>query len=72
MAHALPADLWLSAEGRLGGQAAVRRQMQAMLWARANHSRAALTLAVPRTMRRSRPRLRAGALTHSAVCARSL
>jgi threonine dehydratase len=42
------------------------------LCARANRSATPLTLFSPRTTRRFRPRLRASALTHSAVAARSL
>jgi hypothetical protein len=42
------------------------------LWARANHRAMALTLAKPRTRNCYKPRLRAMALTHSAVAARSL
>jgi len=62
--------------GGIGGgaadQAAVSRHSQAMLWAKAYQSVAALTFSSPRTRKRVRPRLRAWALTHSAVAARCL
>jgi hypothetical protein len=60
--------------GREGGsaQAGSRRQVQTILWVRACHSATVLTLSTPRTRNLVSPRLRAWALAHSAVAARSL
>ena len=60
--------------GREGGsaQAGSRRQVQTILWVRACHSATVLTLPTPRTRNLVSPRLRAWALAHSAVAARSL
>ena len=59
--------------GRLvTAQAHTKRQVQAMLWARAYHKAITLTFSRPRTTNCFKPRLRAWALAHSAVAARSL
>ena len=52
--------------------AARRAKVRTRLWARANQRSTALAFALPRTPNRCRPRLRAIALTHSALAARSL
>ena len=49
-----------------------RAKPRAMFWAMANHVATDLTFSRPRTMNCRRPRLRAWALTHSAVAALSL
>src|SRR5207248_4816335 len=49
-----------------------RAKLRAMFWAMANHVATDLTFSRPRTMNCRRPRLRAWALTHSAVAALSL
>ena len=49
-----------------------RAKLRAMFWAMANHVATDLTFSRPRTMNCPRPRLRAWALTHSAVAALSL
>ena len=66
--------VWMLGRVRLGGgavavHAGARRHPQAMLWARAYHCAVALTFSTPRLTNRVRPRLRACALTHSAVAA---
>src|SRR3954452_13782227 len=57
---------------RCSGQAATKRQVQNMFWARACHKAVAVTASRPRTRNRVRPWLRAWALAHSTVDARSL
>src|SRR6516164_10831287 len=52
--------------------AGIRRHVQTMLWVRACHSAMVLTLSMLRTRNCVSPRLRAWALAHSAVAARSL
>src|SRR3954454_2202094 len=54
------------------GQFATKRQVQNMFWARACHKAVAVTASRPRTRNRVRPWLRAWALAHSTVEARSL
>ena len=56
----------------MGAYAGIRRQVQTMLWVRACHSAMVLTLSMLRTRNCVSPRLRAWALAHSAVAARSL
>src|SRR5580704_9264247 len=56
----------------MGAYAGIRRHVQTMLWVRACHSAMVLTLSMLRTRNCVSPRLRAWALAHSAVAARSL
>ena len=63
---------WAGCALRMAGQAVSRRPVQIILCASACQSPTALAFSRPRTRKRSRPRLRHWALTHSAVAARSL
>jgi len=66
--------IWQLRGGRVQEQAFTtgcgwRAKLRAMLWAMANHVAMDLTFSTPRTMNCPMPRLRACALTHSAVAA---
>jgi hypothetical protein len=71
----LAAEVWESMSGvggRAPDQVARRRPVQVMLCASACQSPTVRAFSMPRTKKRSKPRLRHWALTHSAVAARSL